>query len=254
MTLIRISLTAHNPAALAFFYQTALGFSRAAAVTPAGIAGIRVADAIRLRYGNSEIDILGFDPPGQKFPAAQAANDLSFQHFAIIVPDLAAAYNTLSGTAGWRPISANGPVKLPASSGGATAFKFRDPEGHPLEFLQPAHPQPAGIDHSAIAISDTATSVAFYKKFGLARQAGSLNQGPEQAALDNLDSPVVEVTRLGDAAGRLHLELLRYRAPLTADTQHPAINDVAATKLVFSGAAAPPQHDPDGHFIISEPN
>jgi catechol 2,3-dioxygenase-like lactoylglutathione lyase family enzyme len=252
MALIRVILTAHQPAALAFFYQTALGFSRVAAVAPAGIGGVRVAEAIFLRYGNSEIEICGFDPPGQKFPAAQRSGDLSFQHFAMVTPDIDAAYRNLCGAAGWRAISTDGPVTLPANTGGVTAFKFRDPEGHPLELLQPATGAVARIDHSAIAVSDTAASVAFYETMGLAVQGGSLNQGPAQAALDGLDDPVVEVTRLGDAAGRLHLELLCYRTPAPAAAVKAAVNDVVATKLVFAGGGYGLVRDPDGHQIVQE--
>ena len=36
---------------------------------------------------------------------------------------------------GWTPISTSGPQLLPAASGGVSAFKFRDPEGHPLELI-----------------------------------------------------------------------------------------------------------------------
>jgi catechol 2,3-dioxygenase-like lactoylglutathione lyase family enzyme len=252
MALTRISLTAREPEALALFYQTALGFRRVEAVAPAEIDGARVSEFVRLAYGPSEIDIVGFDPPGLDFPAAQAANDLSFQHFAMITPDIAAAVAGLRGTAGWRAISAGGPVRLPAGSGGAAAFKFRDPEGHPLEFLQPATGAVPRIDHSAIVVSDTAASMKFYETLGLRRQGGSLNQGVEQAALDGISDPVVEVTRLGDAAGILHLELLCYR-PAAGAAAETAVNDVAATRLVFSGdETGGPRKDPDGHAIFLE--
>ncbi len=36
---------------------------------------------------------------------------------------------------GWTAISTDGPQRLPPSSGGVAAFKFRDPDGHPLELL-----------------------------------------------------------------------------------------------------------------------
>jgi catechol 2,3-dioxygenase-like lactoylglutathione lyase family enzyme len=240
MALTRVRLVSHNPDSLALFYQTALGFSRVGPGTPD-----------LLRYGDSEIELVAFDPPGQTFPAAQRASDLSFQHFAMIVPDIAASYDALRGMVGWRPISMDGPVLLPARSGGVTAYKFRDPEGHPLEFLQPPAPAPARIDHTAIVVADTAASAAFYAGLGLTVQVRTLNQGAEQAALDGLDAPVVEVTRLGDAAGHLHLELLCYRGagkPAVTDE-----HDVAATRLVFNTAGPSGLiKDPDGHFICLE--
>jgi catechol 2,3-dioxygenase-like lactoylglutathione lyase family enzyme len=254
MALTRLILTAHQPAALALFYQTDLGFFRIDAPAPATIGGLRVDNFIRLAYGPSEIDIASFDPPGHPYPPAQSSNDLSFQHFAIITPDIAAAYAALTGTAGWRPISSSGPIQLPANTGNVTAFKFRDPEGHPLEFLQPAQPAEPCIDHSAIVVADTAASIAFYATLGLTKQSGSLNQGPEQAALDDLANPIVEVTRLGDAAGRLHLELLCYRAPPPGPAAARAPADVATTRLVFTATgAASARTDPDGHAILLEP-
>jgi catechol 2,3-dioxygenase-like lactoylglutathione lyase family enzyme len=239
MALTRVQLVSHNPDSLALFYQTALGFSRLEAA------------GILLRYGDSEIEVISFDPAGAAFPAAQRADDVSFQHFAMIVPDIAAAYDGLRGMGGWRAISLDGPVKLPASSGGVTAYKFRDPEGHPLEFIEPPAPAPARIDHTAIVVADTARSVAFYAGFGLKVRARTLNQGAEQAALDGLDAPVVDVTRLGDAAGHLHLELLCYRG--AADTAVLGEHDVAATRLVFATDGETKLiKDPDGHFIYVE--
>ena len=108
-----------------------------------------------------------------------------------------------------------------ASSGGVTAFKFRDPEGHPLEMLafepgaRPAHWAFSsanlclGIDHSAISVADTGRSVAFYSRLGLARTASSLNIGREQEELDNLLGAVVEVTALAPPTQAVpHVELL----------------------------------------------
>ena len=249
MALSRVALVSHNPPSLALFYQTALGFRRGEARRPAAAGQApRVAERLCLRCGESEVELLAYEPPGRAFPAGQPANSRSFQHFAIVTPDIAAAYDTLRGVAGWRPISADGPVRLPAASGGATAFKFRDPEGHPLELIQLAGDRgPARIDHTAIVVADTAASLAFYGRHGLARQGGSLNQGAEQAALDGLDAPVVEVTRLGDAAGILRLELLCYRT--AAATPPVAINDVAATRLVFDHTRPAQSLDPDGHHL-----
>jgi hypothetical protein len=70
--------------------------------------------------------------------------------------------------------------------------------------------------------------------------------------LDGISDPVVEVTRLGDAAGILHLELLCYR-PAAGAAAETAVNDVVATRLVFSGdETGGPRKDPDGHAIFLE--
>ena len=99
--------------------------------------------------------------------------DPPFQHFAIVVSDMTAAYANLQVLQNWTAIS-RWPANSPPSSGGVTAFKFRDPEGHPLELLTFAPgPKSArwslrsdnnylGIDHSAISVADTDRSVAFY--------------------------------------------------------------------------------------------
>jgi catechol 2,3-dioxygenase-like lactoylglutathione lyase family enzyme len=148
------------------------------------------------------------------------------------------------------PITAPAPQVLPPSSGGVLAFKFRDPEGHPLELLQfaPGQEPPAwratsprttflGIDHSAIVVANTAHSIGFYcELLGLSTSSSSLNQGPEQERLDGLHDAVVEVTGLATCSGvPPHVELLCYRAPLTGRSRSPVLssNDIAATRLVL---------------------
>ena len=172
--------------------------------------------------------------------------DPRFQHFAIVVSDMTAAYANLQAFRNWTAISADGPQILPPSSGGVTAFKFRDPEGHPLELLAfapgatPAHwafqsgNLCLGIDHSAISVADTDRSVAFYSRLGLARTASSLNVGPEQEKLDDLVGAVVEVTALAPPIQTVpHVELLCYRRNFDRRKVSTNRNDVAATQLVF---------------------
>ena len=120
-----------------------------------------------LRLGAQEIGLLAFDPPARPYPPRSTSTDLWFQHFAIIVSDMAAAIRRLETGGGFTPISMGGPQALPPRSGGATAFKFRDADGHPLELLAfPSGEAPdpwrdeakaalfLGIDHSAIAIAE----------------------------------------------------------------------------------------------------
>ena len=89
---------------------------------------------LTLRLGEQEIELVGFHAVGRSFPPVAGWSPL-FQHFAIVVADMAAAYAQLRAQPGWSAISIGGPQVLPPASGNVTAFKFRDPEGHPLELL-----------------------------------------------------------------------------------------------------------------------
>ena len=156
-------------------------------------------------------------------PVASSA----FQHLAIVTSDMDAAMARLQAFSPLA-ITAGGAVTLPASSGGVRAFKFRDPDHHPLELIefQPGQGDPAwqggmntsstlGIDHSAIAVSDVERSIAFYVRgLGLHVNKRQLNSGPEQARLDGLPASEVEVVSLATEGGEpMRLELLAYRTP-----------------------------------------
>jgi catechol 2,3-dioxygenase-like lactoylglutathione lyase family enzyme len=205
---------------------------------------------------------------------------------------MTAAYANLQVLQNWTAISSDGPQILPPSSGGMTAFKFRDPEGHPLEMLAfapgatPAHwairsgSLCLGIDHSAISVADTGRSVAFYSRLGLAHTARSLNVGREQEKLDNVLGAVVEVTALAPPMQVTpHVELLCYRGNFDRGGFLADPNDVAATQLVFeaesdvldaivalnrdnviststtseSGGLRALLRDPDNHLLCVEP-
>src|SRR6516162_7419648 len=143
-----------------------------------GVLCIRQARGRRslLRLGRERIELLEFtDLAGRPYPPDSTSTDLWFQHMAIIVNDMTDAYRRVMANRRFRPISRSGPVRLPDSSGGVTAFKFRDHDGHPLElFAFPDGHGPAewrnangagcflGIDHTAIAISHTAISTSFF--------------------------------------------------------------------------------------------
>ena len=186
--LARFALVTQDAARLCRFYEQAMGFCRLAAGrhSQSGTG----ADSITLVLGREFVELLQFHVPGRPYPDAASASDPCFQHFAIAVADIDKAYRRLCRVAGWRAISTGGPQLLPASSGGVSAFKFRDPDGHPLELLEfPEGRSPArwrarpnrelflGIDHSAIAVSDSARSSTFYEALGLRLAARSLNSG-----------------------------------------------------------------------------
>ena len=296
--LSRIRLIAAQPEQLAEFYELAFGFVRTAqaATDAASLAKLlgrpeATAHCLTLRLGEQEIELIGFRPVGRGVPTVAGWSPL-FQHFAIVVADMAAAYARLRAKPGWSPISIGGPQVLPPASGNVTAFKFRDPEGHPLELLAfspestPEHWKrhragvALGIDHSAISVADTGRSIAFYDRFGLNRVGGSLNFGPAQEKLDDIPHVRVEVTALAPQPQPTpHVELLCYRGRYDRTGQAPEVNDVAATELVFAvdddaalhaiaaenrdtcmsgpvtckdGVARALFRDPDGHLLCLE--
>ena len=198
-----------------------------------------------LRLGRERIELLEFtDSAGRPYPPGSTSTDLWFQHMAIVVTDMRDAYQQVMANRRFRPISRDGPVRLPDNSGGVTAFKFRDHDGHPLELLAfPEGRVPGqwratngtgtflGVDHTAIAVSDSARSVKFFGSvFGFGTGTRTENRGPEQADLDDVDDVHVSVTRLAADLPAPRLELLDYsvgtRRPIPRDT---ASNDIVAT-------------------------
>jgi catechol 2,3-dioxygenase-like lactoylglutathione lyase family enzyme len=278
----RFSLTTGGADRLADFYERALGFRQiaieriagAAFETAMGIPG--GASGLVLELGEQEVVLLEFATRGRPYPPHAASNDVTFQHLAIVVADMRAAYEGLLAVAGWSAITEGGPQRLPDASGGVTAFKFRDPDGHPLELLafpegkspppwrDKSAPGPClGIDHSAISVADAARSTAFYEALGFAVSARSHNRGPEQARLDGLSAPDVEVTALSPTQATPHIELLCYRSSARAESVRLRNNDIAASRLVLeasglpraaAGAVRRSLFDPDGHhLLVDEP-
>jgi catechol 2,3-dioxygenase-like lactoylglutathione lyase family enzyme len=276
--LLRFSLTTGNIGRLAVFYQQAfecraLGAQHVSGGDFQALMGVTGgAQRMTLQLGYELIELLQFDRPGQPYPPLSLASDLWFQHFAIVVSDMETAFARLSRVKGWTAISTRGPESLPASSGGVSAFKFRDPDGHPLELLAfapdhvPAVWKPTrasavylGIDHSAISVADSDRSSAFYAALGLSPGGHTLNQGVEQARLDGLSAPEVEVSAWTLEQGVAHLELLCYRGAARGRPLVLNNNDIAATRLIFEteqalpGIAGARSHralvDPDGHHL-----
>jgi catechol 2,3-dioxygenase-like lactoylglutathione lyase family enzyme len=206
-----------------------------------------------LRLGRERIELLEFtDSAGDPYPPDSTSTDLWFQHMAIIVNDMTDAHRQVMANRRFRPISRDGPVRLPDSSGGVTAFKFRDQDGQPLELLTfPGGQVPLtrhhadgtgpflGVDHTAIAVSDSDRSAAFFGSvFGFSAGTRTENCGPEQDALDDVEDVWVSVTHLAPDRPAPRLELLRYRVgtrrPIPAET---AGNDIVATHSVVRVAS-----------------
>jgi catechol 2,3-dioxygenase-like lactoylglutathione lyase family enzyme len=226
------------------------------------------AHRITLALGEQTIEILQFDAPGRAYVEPLSPRENSFQHFALVVSDMDSAWRRLATLSGWTAMTTGGPQLLPPRSGNVKAFKFRDPEGHPLEFLEfsgdsrPAHwSSPSGrlflgIDHSALSVTDVDASIDFYRQLGLLPSTRTLNYGPEQERLDGIVDPQVDVVALELACGIPHVELLHYR---TTEPRHPVTfnsNDLAATRLVMRAVAGMDEkthgsllQDPDGHSI-----
>jgi catechol 2,3-dioxygenase-like lactoylglutathione lyase family enzyme len=258
--LARISVTVADLAASEAFYASALDFARISAPGAAkpgivSLLGAKAITTLTMRRGKQLLELMQFDPPGAPYPRDSQSNDLWFQHCALVTDDMASAYGRILA----QPVTAisrNGPQTLP---GGVIAFKFRDPDDHPLELIQFPQADPAtahGIDHSAISVADADRSIAFYTAtLGLSVTARQVNTGPAQDALDHLDSVSVEVVALSPAARSPHLELLAYRTPAGRHAQAAQPSDIAATRLVFTADALPAGQarlmtDPDGHSLL----
>ncbi|MGI4800360.1 MAG: VOC family protein [Janthinobacterium lividum] len=264
--LLRFELTVADLAAAERFY-TALPdvvvVGRGSAdLAMAALLGVQRIEQVTLRRGEQVVVLQAFDPPGAPYPAGATACNQHFQHFALPVSDAAAATAGLPEAA--TPVSVGGAQTLPPASGSAIAFKFRDPEGHPLELIQFADGRLGGIDHSAIVSADVERSIAFYRdRLGLVVASRQTNRGPAQDRLDGLIDTVVEVVALEPRTATPHVELLAYRSPPVRSGLPLAPKDVAATRLVLAvdavpepsvrladGSAAALIRDPDGHQLV----
>jgi catechol 2,3-dioxygenase-like lactoylglutathione lyase family enzyme len=261
-----------------------------------GVFGARVR-VVRMKLGDESIELAQFlAPRGRSIPVDSRSNDLWFQHIAVIVSDMDRAYQVLRQNKVEHASSA--PQRLPdwnKNAGGIRAFYFKDPDEHPIEILE--FPEGKGdpkwhrgserlflgIDHTAIAVSDTDTSLKFYRDLLGLRVAGeSENYGTEQEHLNNVFGAHLRITALRAPTGP-GIELLEYLSPrdgrpfpvdehandlvhretilMTPDADAAASQlSVAGVKFVSSGVVANHMQmldfskaflvrDPDGHAI-----
>jgi catechol 2,3-dioxygenase-like lactoylglutathione lyase family enzyme len=216
------------------FYTSVLDFEKVSDDEVAGSAyealeglfGVRIR-VVRLRLGDEYLQLSEYlAPRGRPSPLDSRSNDRWFQHVAIIVSDMDSAYARLRRLKVQH--ASTGPQLLPKTIPGAAgirAFYFRDPDGHPLEVLQfppdkgdPKWHAPSdrlflGIDHTAIVVSDTRASLAFYRDVLGFRVAGeSMNFGTEQEHLNNVQGARLRITGLRAPAGP-GIEFLEYLSP-----------------------------------------
>jgi catechol 2,3-dioxygenase-like lactoylglutathione lyase family enzyme len=270
--IVRISRVVADLERALAFYRDGLGFRVVShgpgdPALPAllGLPGATIEEAV-LRLGAEEIALVRFDPPGAPYPAGSRSDDLWFQHLAIVVSDMAAAYWQLAAQSPCV-ISTNGPERLPARNGGVTAVKFRDFDGHPLELIQfplgqgrPVWQRLAktgagsgpflGIDHTAMAVASTTRSLRFYRRLGFRVTARSWNDSTAQSRLDGVPGARVRVTGLrfpsSEGPG---LELLRYAPPGRAAPAVPA-NALLTDWVTLSARHAGLRRDPDRHIML----
>lgn len=191
-----------------------------------GVFGLRMR-VVRLQLGEEFIELTEYlAPRGRPMPVDSRSQDHWFQHVAIIVNDMERAYAWLRKHKVRH--ASTGPQRLPdwnPNAGGIRAFYFKDPDEHTLEILQfpegkgqPKWHRPTdqlflGIDHTAIAVSDTDTSLRFYRDWlGLQVVGESENYGTEQEHLNNVFGARLRITALRAASGP-GIEFLEYLTP-----------------------------------------
>lgn len=229
-----IAITVKDMQRSVAFYHDVLGFEKVAEQElfgdgheqEKGLFGIRF-QVVRMQLGEEAIELTDYlTSGGRSIPEDARSNDLIFQHIAIVVSDMEKAYAQLRKH-GVEQVS-TAPQTIPKSNeaaAGVKAFYFHDPDGHNLELIYfptgkgQAKWQQAnsklflGIDHTAIGISNTEKSLAFYQKLlGLERKGESWNMGTEQAHLNFVEGASLHITGLRAAAGP-GVEFLQYLKP-----------------------------------------
>lgn len=306
-SVVRIGMTVSDIDRSIDFYSSVLGFTKFSENESAGevveqvtgVFGARVRTA-RLRLWAEEIELTQYlAPEGRPIPVDARSNDRWFQHIAIAVSDMDKAYAHLRAHKVRH--ASTGPQTLPQylpNAAGISAFYFKDPDGHVLEVIHfpPGKGDPRwatlassnaiflGIDHTAIAVENTETSLRFYRDtLGLRVAGGSENFGTEQEHLNNVSGVRVRITTLKAASGP-GVELLEYLTPVTgrpypadshandlwhwqttmdagslkqANQRLDRANAARVSAGIVSGEGQPSSlmvRDPDGHAVLITEN
>ena len=184
---------------------------------------------VHLKLGEQTVELTQYVSPatGRPIPVPSYSNDEWFQHLAIVVSDMDAAYKVLQDN-NVRQVSAQ-PITIPQSNPGAAgikAIKFRDPEGHDIELIyfprgkgnaswqKPTNRLFLGIDHTAMTVDSTERGVTFYRDLlGFEVGGVTFNTGPTQEVLDGLFNDTCLVTAMMPASAPPHVEFLEYKTP-----------------------------------------
>lgn len=234
--LIRFSITVGNLDSQIEFFTRVLDFKLTAIKTfntpdlakLYAVPGLHIKMAL-LEIGAQKVSLIEYlEAPGCSYNPASRSNDMWFQHLAIVVRDMEQAVARLKA-ADVKFISQE-PITIPDSNQAAAGIKavyFRTPEGHPLELIYfppgkglPVWHEPAdrlflGIDHTALAVSDTERSLHFYGELlGLKKMGESLNTGITQEKLTSVPGAKVRITGLRhEQPGSVGIEFLQYLEP-----------------------------------------
>ncbi|WP_255442362.1 VOC family protein [Synechococcus sp. PROS-7-1] len=216
------------------------------------------------RLGSERLDTITFEdcPPATSLQPGPA-NTLWFQHVAIVVSDMNRAAACLMPMV--TPIS-DSPQWLP---NGVAAWKFRNAAGHAMELLwfpselghprwhQSNPPLFQGLDHTAIAISDSDRSLAFYGcDLRLQLRYATLNQGLEQERLDGLKDARVAIHGVSGSSP-CGVEFLRYLHPAPCEPTAASLQpqDALYAQILVRDPDAGHGRllsDPDGHRLWIE--
>lgn len=229
-----IGITVKDMSTSVKFYSEVLGFKKISdeEITGnnyeklEGVFGLHIR-IVRMQLGDEQIELTDYlTSGGRSIPEDAKANDLSFQHIAIVVSDMDKAYEQL------RKFNvefvSTAPQTLPKTippAEGVKAFYFHDPDKHNLELIffpegkgqEKWHAKTdrifLGIDHTAIGISNTGNSLRFYQTLlGIERKGESFNFGIEQEHLNNIEGASLRITGLRSPAGP-GIEFLQYLKP-----------------------------------------
>jgi catechol 2,3-dioxygenase-like lactoylglutathione lyase family enzyme len=232
------------------FYASVLSFEKVSDIEVTGsvyehlqgVFGLRMR-VVRMRLGEEFIELTEYlAPRGRPIPVDSRSHDRWFQHIAIIVGDMDRAYQWLRQHKVEH--ASSGPQRLPdwnVNAAGIRAFYFKDPDGHALEILQfPPDKGDSkwhrttdrlflGVDHTAMVVRDTETSLKFYRDMlGLKVVGENENYGSEQEHLNNVFGARLRITTLRAASGP-GIEFLEYLAPRDG---RPMPADVRASDLI----------------------
>jgi len=216
------------------FYQEILGFRKISDNEYSGteferleaIFGLNIR-VVRMQLGDEFIELTDYlTAGGRSIPEDQRANDLFFQHIAIVVSDMEKAFDQLKKF-NVEYVSTS-PQTLPVTNvaaAGIKAFYFHDLDGHNLEliYFPPGKGNPKwqasggkiflGIDHTAIGVSSTENGQKFYQDIlGIERKGDSWNFGTEQEHLNNVEGASLHITGFRAASGP-GVEFLQYLQP-----------------------------------------